>query len=87
MNCNKLVSKDFLQTVTVLGCMVVHRRIRILSPAVPASFEPAEEDEEDGGRGAEWGREREEVGRGRRRRGNKLKDEQGETERGRSKIK
>ena len=50
MNCNKLVSKDLLQTVTVLGCMVVHRRIRILSPAVPASFEPAEEDEEEEGR-------------------------------------
>ena len=58
MNCNKLVSKDFLQTVTVLGCMVVHRRIRILSPAVPASFEPVEEDEEEEG-GGQSGEERE----------------------------
>ena len=86
MNCNKLVSKDFLQTVTVLGCMVVHRRIRILSPAVPASFEPAEKDEEEEG-GGQSGEEREGVGRGRKRRGNKLKDEQGERERGKSKMK
>ena len=59
--------------------MVVHRRIRILSPAVPASFEPAEEDEEEEG-GGQSREEREGVGRGRRRRGNKLKDEQGERE-------
>ena len=64
MKCNKLVCKDFLQTVTVLGCRVVDHRTHILSPGVPASFEAAEEDGEGGG----GQRAESRVGRGRTRR-------------------